>query len=86
MSDVVDLRWIGRTLREVQAQQRSLNTEQAIMRRLLSDAISALLDRIGNAEALFETRFDRLDQRLDQTERSIEERLDRIERLLTAKP
>jgi predicted transcriptional regulator len=93
MSDVIDLgwigralremHWIGRTLREVESEQRSLCTEQAILRQQLSDGITALLDRIGQNEALLATRFDMLMQRMDQTERSVQERLDRIEARLT---
>jgi hypothetical protein len=55
---------------------RSVKAEQTALREYLVSFISA---RAGETEALMERLFDRLDQRLDQTERSVEERLTRIE-------
>ena len=77
-------------IREMQSEQRSLRPAQALLRQLLNDTTSALLaallERIGTSEALLASRFDRMEQRFDQTERSVEERLGPIEALLTARP
>ena len=54
----------GPLLHQLQAEMRSLRTEQRIFRQQLSDGITALLDRIGQSEALIATRFDRLMQRI----------------------
>lgn len=82
---MVSLDLLGRLVREVQAETRSLRSEQALLHRILNEAVTALMDRIGTSEALTQTGVDRLMLRLDQTERSIEERLTRIEKLLTEK-
>jgi ferritin-like metal-binding protein YciE len=65
----------GPLLRQMQAEMRSIRAEQAAVRTLI-DA------RARETETLIETLFGRLEQRLDQTERSVEERLARIEGLL----
>ena len=62
----------GPLLRQLQTEMRSIRAEQAAARTLI-DA------RAGETEALIESLFGRLEQRLDQSERSIEERLARIE-------
>jgi predicted nuclease with TOPRIM domain len=51
---------------------RAVKAEQTALREYLSA-------RAGETETLVERLFDRLNDRLDQTERSIEERLNRIE-------
>lgn len=38
MAETIDLNWIGATLRTIQSEQRSLRTEQDILRKALSDA------------------------------------------------
>jgi adenylate kinase family enzyme len=55
---------------------RAVKAEQTALREYLVSFISA---RAGETETLVERLFDRLNDRLDQTERSIEERLNRIE-------
>jgi hypothetical protein len=50
----------------------------------LLDVLSVLSERIGQGEAAMMTRFDRLERRLDQIEKSVEERLSRIESQLAA--
>ena len=87
------MEFIGRKLLEIQAERRNLRTENALFReqiaRLeahvvtrqeLTEVFRAILDRIAQSEVLLEGRFERLEQRLDQTERSVEERLDRVEK------
>ena len=59
-------------MRSMRAEMRSIRAEQAAVRTLI-DA------RAGETEALIERLFAALDRRLDQTERSVEERLTRIE-------
>jgi hypothetical protein len=75
---------IDRILREIQAELRTVRTENGLIRKDLSAkagreellaVLAALSDRIGQFEARLETR-------MDQTERSIDERLGRIETLL----
>ena len=72
MSDVIDLAWSGTTLRSIQAEQRSIRGENQLIRSALNEAITLLMQRIGNFEAYMDTRFD-------QTVTTIVERLDRIE-------
>lgn len=73
MSDVIDLAWIGTTLRSIQAEQRTIRGENQLLRSALNEAITLIMQRIGNFEAYVDTR-------LDQTVTTIVERLDRIER------
>jgi hypothetical protein len=68
MSDVIDLAWIGTTLRTIQAEQRSTRNENQLIRSALSEAITVILQRIGNFEALIEMRMDRLEPRMAATE------------------
>jgi hypothetical protein len=75
MSDVIDLNWIGATLRSVQAEQRSIRNENQLIRSALSDSITVILQRIGNFEALIELRMDKMDARIDR----LEARMDSIE-------
>lgn len=73
MSDTIGLEFIGATLRAIQAEQRTLRTENELLRkevaRLAANLASreqllevprVLSDRIGNFEALMEARFDQL--------------------------
>ena len=64
MSDTVSLEWIGTTLRAVQAEQRSIRSENALIRSALSEAVTVLLDRIAQFEAQTDARIDRLEQRM----------------------
>jgi hypothetical protein len=61
MSDVISLDWIGAQIRKIQADQRTAETRDELMRSLLAEAIRILSARIGNFEALIEARFDRLE-------------------------
>lgn len=65
----------GPLLRQLQAEMRSVRAEQAAARTLI-DA------RASETETLIESLFSQLNLRLDQTERSVEERLTSIETLL----
>ena len=75
MSDqrTVTLEFIGATLRSIQAEQRTLRMENGLIRETMSrelgrlatreelvEVLRVLADRIGNFEALMETRFDQL--------------------------
>ena len=80
----VSLEWIGRALLAIQADTRSLRDENALIRSELGlmarrdellDVLKVLSDRIASFEATVLAR-------LDQTERSINERLELIERRL----
>jgi hypothetical protein len=79
MSDVIDLNWIGATLRSVQAEQRSIRTENALIRSALSDSITVILQRIGNFEALVETRMDRFETLIVGRVDLLSARMDSIE-------
>jgi hypothetical protein len=76
MSDVIDLGWIGAQLRAIQAEQRTLRSENEILRTTilnsLGEVVRVLSDRIGNFEALSEARMDQFAHR-------VAEQLDRIE-------
>lgn len=76
-----ELGLIGRLLREMQAEMRTIRSENAMTRRDLAgkasheevlNVLTELGDRIAKFEGRMETRFD-------QSERSVEERLIRIE-------
>ena len=80
----VSLEWIGRALLAIQADTRSMRDENALTRSELGrmarrdellDVLKVLSDRIVSFEATVLAR-------LDQTERSINERLELIERRL----
>ena len=76
MSDTISLDWIGAELRKIQAEQRSIRDENALIRSALSDAMTVLLKRIGNFEAYSDTRLDELRKHVDA-------RFDRLESLIT---
>jgi hypothetical protein len=65
MSETISLEWIGTTLRTMQAEQRSIRDENQLIRSALSEAITVLLQRIGNFEAHIDTRMDVLNVRID---------------------
>jgi len=84
VSEAVSLDLIGRTLLAIQADMRTMRDENTLTRHELGrmarreellDVLRVLSDRIASFEASLLARFD-------QTERSIEERLDRIEKML----
>lgn len=73
MSEAISLEFIGSTLRAIQAEQRNARAENelirgeigrlaggAVTRELLSEVLRLLMERIGNFEALMETRLDQL--------------------------
>ena len=88
MSEAVSLDPIGRTLLAIQAEMRTIRDENSLIRRELAtkasrdellDILRMLSDRIGSFEATMLAR-------LDQTERSLHERLTHLEALLPPKP
>ena len=88
MSEAVSLDPIGRTLLAIQAEMRTIRDENSLIRRELAtkasrdellDVLRVLSDRIGSFEATMLAR-------LDQTERSLHERLTHLEALLPPKP
>ena len=88
MSEAVSLDPIGRTLLAIQAEMRTIRDENSLIRRELAtkasrdellDMLRMLSDRIGSFEATVLAR-------LDQTERSLHERLTHLEGLLSPKP
>jgi hypothetical protein len=72
MSETISLDWIGSTLRTIQAEQRSIRDENALIRSGLHDAISVILQRISTFEALIDTRMDVLNVRLDGLHKILE--------------
>ena len=88
VTDSYTLSFLGQVLREMPAEMRTIRSENALLRRELGgkasreevlNVFSELSDRIGAFEG-------RLERRFDQTERSIEERLIRIEGKLNGSP
>jgi hypothetical protein len=88
VSEAVSLDPIGRTLLAIQAEMRTIRDENSLIRRELAtkasrdellDILRMLSDRIGSFEATMLAR-------LDQTERSLHERLTHLEALLPPKP
>jgi len=72
MSETISLDWIGTTLRTIQAEQRSIRDENALIRGALSEAITVLLARIAAFEAHIDTRMDVLNVRLDGLQRALD--------------
>jgi prefoldin subunit 5 len=73
MSEAINLEFIGSTLRSIQAEQRTLRSENELLRseigRLagamatrdtIMEVLRLIMERIGNFEALMETRIDML--------------------------
>jgi molecular chaperone GrpE (heat shock protein) len=58
MSETISLEWIGRTLRELQAEQRSIRDENKLIRNAISEMANVLLPRIGNFESHVDIRLD----------------------------
>jgi hypothetical protein len=85
-----DLSLIGRQLIEMQAEMRTIRSENALSRQNITNAATSVMtilsDRIAQFEVAVENRLNgletRIEARLDQTERSLEERLTRIEAML----
>lgn len=79
MSEAINLEFIGATLRAIQAEQRTLRMENELIRNevgrlagamvtrdLVSEVLRVIVERIGNFEALVETRFDELSRRMSK--------------------
>jgi hypothetical protein len=66
MSDTISLELIGRNVRQLQADVRTLRNEIAFT----SKRIDQIIDRVATFEAVFETRLDQqtilIDRRFDQ--------------------
>ena len=71
MSETISLEWIGMTLRELQAEQRSVHAETQLIHKALSEAITLLMQRMSNFEA-------RVDVQLDQQRQEIVGRLEQL--------
>lgn len=71
MSEAISLEWIGVTLRELQAEQRSIRDENRLIRSAISEMATVLLQRIGAFEA-------HVDVRLDQHRQEIVNRLEQL--------
>ena len=72
MSETISLDWIGTTLRTIQAEQRSVRDENALIRAALNESISVILQRIAAFEAHPDSRMDVLNLRLDGLQKLIE--------------
>lgn len=59
----IDFEWIGRTLRAIQAEQRTIRQENALLRQDVHEAITSIIDRIAAFEAHVDARFDELETR-----------------------
>jgi hypothetical protein len=70
----------GPLLYQLQAEMRSMRLEQTALRTQINERAEATEAWLSG---FLEQRFDALNLRMDQTERSVEERLARIEHLLT---
>jgi len=66
MSETVSLERTGSTLRELQAGQRSIYIENQQIRDALNEAITHLMQRIGNLEARVEEKRQEIVGRLEQ--------------------
>lgn len=66
----------GPLLERLQVDMRILKAEQAALKTFVAELVEAMGDALG----------DRIERRLDQTERSIEERLTALEASLKRQP
>ena len=86
MSETISLDWIGARLRAIQAEQRTLRSENELIRTSLTNTLGEVLrllsERIGNFEALSEARVESVEARLG----GIGAQLGRIEALLKPAP
>ena len=75
MDDIPEptIRDVIKLMTAMESEIRDLRSEQ------LRDARLCFGARAGETEALMQRLFDRLNDRLDQTERSVEERLRKLE-------
>jgi ribosome assembly protein YihI (activator of Der GTPase) len=73
MNEAITLDALGELLHKVQAEQRNLRSDNHLFRSSLTEAVTVLLQRIGESEALFETRFDQVAKRLDRIETLLRE-------------
>jgi|KBSMisStaDraftv2_1062788.scaffolds.fasta_scaffold1851859_1 DNA anti-recombination protein RmuC len=81
MSDTRDafgplLQRLQTDMTSLRSDMRSLRSEQTALREYLVSFIGA---RASETEAMIERLFEHLNKRLDQSERSLDERLTRIE-------
>jgi hypothetical protein len=85
MSETIDLRLVLATLRDVQAEQRTLRTENRLIRDELGELKGTMLTRemaerfvriflnhVRDFEARTETSFDRINARLDDIARKLD--------------
>jgi hypothetical protein len=75
-----DRQFIGRRMNEIQAEMRTIRSENALLHQTITNAVVTLSAVFNDRIAAFEARME---TRLDQSERSVEGRLTRIEALLT---
>ena len=75
MSETIDVRMLGKLLRDMQAELRTTNARTEAM-------FETILKRVTEIDALSVQRFVAVLARLDQSERSLNERLERIEKRL----
>lgn len=82
MSDPVNLTLLGELVRTIQADLRSLRGENRMNRAALHEALSVLVERVGNFEAYIDTRLDQhrvhIDQRLSAEREHLDRRLDAL--------
>ena len=74
MTEAITLDFIGSLLRTIQAEQRTLRTENELIRKEMGrfatrdellDVLRAILDRIGTFEAMMDNRIDQMEARAD---------------------
>jgi len=75
VSETIDVRMLGKLLRDMQAELRTTNARTEAM-------FETILKRVTEIDALSVQRFVAVLARLDQSERSLNERLERIEKRL----
>jgi hypothetical protein len=78
MSDTISLDWIGATLRSMQAEQRTIRAENQLIRSTLNEAVTLIMQRIGNFEAYVDIRFDQAVARIEAKLGVVETRMDEI--------
>ena len=83
---VVEWRLLGEQVKKMQDEMRDMKGAIDLLARTLPGLVQVMILDLNRAtqegQARIETRLDRIEARLDQTERSTEERLTRIEKLL----
>lgn len=85
MSETLSLDWIGQTLRTMQAEQRSIRDENALIRSAIIEMSNVLLARVAAFEGHTDTRIDNVERRIGEALTGINDLKEMLARLAPPK-